>query len=269
MTTAKLRVPFTVFCVLSANGLLRADVMVSTSVSLTQLTITPETGLLEFIQPLNSPPGCVSASLCATSFVQALDSLGGFDQNYVVADNSTASATAVTALANATGTASALSRTASAASGVHISGIEASASSAAFGSPASLVGTFEVTTATVVNILATIATDQTLLTDFFGVSAFSEAIFSIQLDNGDIPVFFDNPLTIGPSSSLSAPQNMTLTGATSILQPGTAYSLFIQTDAESSGVNSQVPEPPASFLLLTALGLLSLVRRKISMPRVR
>jgi hypothetical protein len=262
----KSRVFFTALCLWPA-GLLEANVIVNTSISLIQLTITPQSGSIMFVAPENSPPDCTSAHFCATAFTQAQDSLGGFSQQYKVADNGATTSSASTALASAMGKASVPALTAMATSAVKIISVDASASSSAMGNPASLVGTFEVSIATALNISATIASNQSLSTDIFGVSAFSEAIFSVQLDNGDIPVFFDNPLSIGPNTSLVDIRDPhTLPGSTSMLQANTPYSIFIQTDAESQGVNS-VPEPSSVSLTVLALaGLIAVhsARRKKS-----
>jgi len=251
-------VAFAALCLWPASGLLKGDVIVSTSLSLNQLTITPQSGSLQFVTPTNSPPACMSAHLCSTAFAQASNSLGGFAQQYNVADNGTATANASIALANATTTASVPTLKASANSAVNIVGLEASASSSAFGNPASFVGTFMVTVDTTLEISAMLAIDQSLFTDSAGLFASSETIFSLTLDNGDIPVFFDNPMSIGPSASAAFIQNPTLTGSTSTLLANTEYSIFIQTDAESSGA-TLIPEPSALYLLVTVLGLSGLI----------
>lgn len=226
-------------CLAPASGVLHADVVVVSSLSLVQFTIAPQ-GLVTFTSPQNAPATCVTSNLCATAFAQAQDSQGGFDQQYDVADNGTANASATTALASATSTASAPNSQASASSGVNLSFINASASSSAFGSPASLVGTFVVTEPTAIQVTATLASTQTLMTDAFGLQAFSEVSFLVTL-NGTPLLGFDNPLTIYSNGQQSDVRNQTLNGTTPILQPNTSYSLFIQTDSESSGINS-VPE---------------------------
>jgi hypothetical protein len=254
-----------VISVCLAGGVLQANVIVSTSLSLTQLSLTPQSGLLHFLpaqdNPL-SPPECTSAHLCATAFAQALDSLGGFDQHFKDADNSTANANALTALASAASTGSAPGMTASSVSGVTILGFDASASSVGQGSPASLLGAFQITgtsTATAINVSATFSSTQSLTTDFFGISASSETILTVQIGD-DFPVFFDSPLSIGPNTTLILPVTQTLNGSTTALfQPNTSYSIFIQTDAESSGLNSPSPEPSSLYVLITVLGISSTI----------
>lgn len=92
---------------------------------------------------------------------------------------------------------------------------------------------------------------QSLFTDIFGVYANSEASFVLTLDNGDTPIFFDNPLTIGPSSSLVQPLSGTVTNSLT-LQTNTPYAFDATADAESSGLNV-VSEP--STITLAGLGL--------------
>jgi hypothetical protein len=256
MAGHKFRALWMVPCLCLTGAALRADVLVTTSIGLTSLTFTPSSGSIEFLSPLNSPPGCTMASLCATAFAEAKD--GGSDQQFNVADNGTASATAATALANANATASAPSQTASAASGVNIVGIAASASSGAQGT---LYGTFQIinTTGSVdVDFSASLVTDQHLKTDNFGVSAYSEVIFSTVLSNGDIPLFFDLPHTIGPNTELFDSRAPHLTN-TKTLIANTPYSLVVQVDAESRGINSAIPEPSALYLLLTVAAVSGLI----------
>src|SRR5215471_13156114 len=74
----------------------RADVLVDTILDLNTLQIVPASGMVEFLSPLT-----------AQVFVQAQDSLGGFDQNFVtVTDGSTNSiSTKPGLLASASGSA--------------------------------------------------------------------------------------------------------------------------------------------------------------------
>jgi hypothetical protein len=239
--------------------LLRANVIVNTSLSLNQFQMQASEGSIEFTSPLASPPGCNGANLCATAYVEAEDSLGGYDQLFNVADNGATSASASTALAQANSAASAPAQTASASDGVNIPLISASASSSAQGT---LWGTFEIVGTSdnaTVQFSAALTADQILATDNNGVFASSEVIFTLALSSGDTPLFLDNPLTIGSGSSIVSPYSGTLTGSSSPLLPDTAYTLVIQTDAESSGLNSGVPEPSSLILSITALGVYGLI----------
>jgi hypothetical protein len=183
----------------ATHGILSASVVVATSISLTQLRITPTAGSIQFVSPLISPPGCSMPSLCATAFTQAQDSLGGLQQQFNLADNGATSATSTTSLASANAAASAPARTNSASDGVNLN-VNASASSTAQGT---LYGTFQVvgtTSPVMINFSATLSGSQMLSTDAIGLSASSEAIFSLVLDNGDNPVSFDSLQTIGSSA---------------------------------------------------------------------
>jgi hypothetical protein len=225
----------------------RADVVVSSSLDLSQLQIVPTEGTVEFLSPWT-----------AQVFVQAQDSLGGLDQHFNSVNDSATSASASTALANASGAASFQSLGASAASGVNIPDISANASSSSNGSfPGSLSGTFEIVGATgpvTVVFKAPLMVNQFLSANGAGISASSEVIFNLlspDINGGSPLLFFDNPLSIGPNDSISFAASPMLTDSVT-LQPNTPYFLIAEVDAESSGL-SAVPEP--SFLLLIALGL--------------
>jgi hypothetical protein len=238
MTSATGSLVLAILCLFSVS--LRADVIVSTSLNLTGLQISPSSGTLQVLAPLT-----------ASAFAQAQDSLGGFDQQFNSVDDGTTSASALTFLAGASGAASAPLLDANASSGVNISGIEAAASSVGRGS---LRGSFEIVGATApvsVQFTAMLQTDQSLSTLGFGQSATSEVIFNFNLpDLPDQPLlFFDSPLQIGPNDSLSNTASPTLTASVT-LQPNTPYSFITEADAESSGLNA-VPEPSSLLLLLT------------------
>jgi hypothetical protein len=224
----------------------RADVVVSTSVDLTQIQIVPASGSVEFLSPGT-----------AQVFAQAQDSLGGLDQNFDSVSDSSTTLSVSTAVANAGGTASFPTLSAVATSGVILPNIAAFASSSSNGSfPGSLSGSFEIIgTAGPVSVQfkAPLVIDQSLSTHEGGISASSETIFNLvspDINNGSPLLFFDNPLTIGPNTSTSFTQSPTLTDSVT-LQPDTPYFLIAGVDAESSGLSA--PEP--SFLVIFALGL--------------
>jgi hypothetical protein len=220
----------------------RADVVVTTAISLNQLQILPASGSLVIL------PGVL-----ASASAQAQDSLGGNDaQSNTVTDDAT-SAGAATALANANAAASALTLTANAASGVNIPQITAFASSGANGAPfGSLFGQFEIVGTTgpvLVQLQALLDYNQSLSTTGAGLSASSEVIFNLLLPDLNAPVlFFDNLLTIGPNDSQATAGSPTLS-ASLLLDPNTIYTFIAEVDSESSGL-SQVPEPSSLFLLL-------------------
>jgi hypothetical protein len=114
-----------------------------------------------------------------------------------------------------------------------------------------------------VNLTAPLSGDQSLMTTGDGVSASSEIIFEALLPDVSITpiLFYDNPLSIGPNTTLVSPLSTTLS-ASETLMANTPYLLIVGVDAESSGL-SMAPEP--SLCALTALGLLGVfaVRRPL------
>jgi hypothetical protein len=249
---------------------LQADVTAFGQINLTQLTITASQGTIEYLPPIASPPGCTSANLCAAAFSQALDSLGGFDQQFTVADNGATANSASTSLAFASAAASAPDQTAASLGSIAISQIAASASTSAQGS---LAGTFWVVDTTgpvTLQFAATLMLNQSLQTDPFGLLAFSEVIFNLDLSTGDVPLFYDNPLIIGPSDSVAFATTTTLTGSV-VVDSNTPLFLIAQTDAETQAVNAYIPEPSTAVFLVTVLALCGGIaaRRAFGMPRLR
>jgi hypothetical protein len=243
---------FFLVSLLMASPALRAGVIVSTSLGLTSLAISPSTGSLKILSPLT-----------ASAFVSVFDSLGGANSDFETIDDSSITASAATALANGSGTASATALTARASSGVTIPGLDAEAGTNAAGPYGSLAGTFQITdlnggvNPVNVDFAAILAGSQSLFTDTRGISANSEVIFQLNLpDIGAVPfLFLDSPLAIGSNQTLSNAINQTLTG-TATLNTNTPYSVYVEVDAESTGVDSAVPEP--SSLWLTAAGTIIL-----------
>lgn len=223
--------------------MLRAGVIVSSSLNLTQFQILPTAGSVQFISPTT-----------ASAFTQVFDTLGGFDQQFNTIDDGSTSASAATALAHAMAAASATALTASAASGVNIPELTAGAGTVP-GSPfGSLQGFFQIVGATSpvsVQLKAFLAASQSLATTGSGQSADSEVTFSLLLpDISDTPVLFmDNLLHIGPNDFRAASSSPTLSNLVTLM-PNTPYFWIAQTDSESSGTNT-VPEPE-SFLLGSA-----------------
>ena len=246
-------------CLLTVSA--RAGVIVNTSINLTQLQIIPASGSLQIQSPF-----------VAGAIAQAQDSLGGFDQHSNSVNDTGTSAAALTALASANSAASVPALTLNSASGVNI-GVDANASSSAQAALGPAFGTgqglFEIVDTSTpganpvdVTFSATLNINQFLQTNFQGLNAFSEVIFQLQLpDLSDVVLFYDNPATIGPSSTSSNVSGPTLTG-TVTLETNTSYTLIAEVDSESSGLN-EVPEP--SLMLLDGLGAgmvgLYLVRR--------
>jgi hypothetical protein len=227
---------------------LRADIMVATSLSLTELNVTAPTGTT------------VQLSLSASAFGSVFDSLGGSDFGYDPGPT-TASTSAATTLASWAGAADATANTASSSSGVSIPGtLIAEAGTVPGGNYGDLQGTLEIVaptdTSVTVNFLAALTGSQDLFTNAYGVSASSEITFNL-LVGSTTELFLDNLLQIGPSSSINSPYSSTLTNSDT-LQTNTLYFFDANVDAESYGLNA--PEP-SSVLLIGTIGLLILASR--------
>jgi len=228
---------------------LTAGVVVNSTLSLTQLSITPGAGTLQYLPPFT-----------ATALADAHDSLGGADSNFDSQDDAVAGATATAFLASANASADAPNKLATAASFINIPDIDASAGSTGQGT---LLGFFQITGTTdpvLVQISAILSGNQTLITGPGG-SARSEIIFSLILPDieSNPLLFYDNLLEIGPNQSTANSPGQTLSQSVT-LQPDTPYFLIAQVDSESSGVNS-VPEPSCAFLIATGASLMLLRRR--------
>lgn len=239
------------FCCLSIPA--QADVIVSTSLTLNGLTISPASGSLNIISPVT-----------ASAFATAQDSLGGFDQQFNTVNDSTTSATATTGLANASASASAPALTAGGNSAVNIPEITASASSGGNGGPGSLIGSFEITGTigtVIVRLSAPITAHQSLLTNGGGVSATSSVTFDLLLPDisGSPELFYTNSPTIGPNSNVVSNYSNTLSTSV-MLQADTPYQFIADVDAESSGL-SIVPEPSLDALTALVFAIVLVLRR--------
>jgi len=228
-----------------------AAVVVNTTLNLTHFTITPAAGTIQIILPTT-----------AIAFAEALDSQGGFDQNFDSQDNTTATASALTLLAAAFGTADAPGFTGSAASSIHIPNIDASASSTGRSSLQGFLQLTGVSSPVNVTFAAALTAGQTLQTDPYGLSASSEIVFSFLMPDlsSDNILFLDSLKTIGPSQFSDSPFNNTLTNSAT-LNPDTPYFFVIGLDSESSGLNA-VPEP--SCFLLAGMGASMLLLRRLA-----
>ena len=220
---------------------LQAGVIVSTSLTLTSLQITPSSGTVQFL-PVN-----------ASAFASALDSLGGADANFDSQDDSSVNVSALVALAAANASADAIRQTTLAQSSVNIPDFEAAASSTGQGT---LQGAFQIVGTTgSVNVLfsAVLELAQSLATTNTGLSGSSEVVFTLNLPDLADPLvlFLDNPLEIGSNQSLSSSSNPTLSSGAIALDSNTPYSFLLQVDSESSGLTA--PEP--GCFALGAIGM--------------
>jgi hypothetical protein len=230
-------------------AILQANVIVNSTLNLTQLQILPASGSVQFLSPLT-----------AAAFVNAQDSLGNADSNFDSQDGGTAAVSAAALLASAAASADSPNQHAGTSSFVNIPQIQAAANSTAQGA---LLGVFQIVGASgpvSVVLSAALSGNQTLMTDAQGLSGTSELIFTLLLpDLSDSPVLFmDNLLQVGSSQSLSSPLSKTLT-ATVLLDANTSYFLITQADSESSGTNA--PEPSSRWLLATLITGVFLFRR--------
>jgi hypothetical protein len=232
----------------------RADINVSTSITLDQLQITPSIGTFQIISPFS-----------ASAFAQVFDSLGGSDQAFNSVNDGSTTASAATALVTASAAASVTAFTLGASSGVNIPASVNATAGTNPGAPVALLeGFFEIVNPldarqSSVNVLwnATLEANQSLSTTGSGSSASSEAIFQLLLpDVSAAPfLFYDNPLQIGADSQLSTgSQTLTLNGSAT-LQTNTEYLMIAGADAETP---PPPPTPEPSYMLLVGAGLSSL-----------
>jgi hypothetical protein len=254
------RRPHMIWCRLLSTALLvlcpagRADINVSTSITLDQLQVTPSIGTFQTISPFS-----------ASAFAQVFNSLGGFDQEFNSVNDGSTSASAATAFANASAMASVTPFTLGASSGVNIpAGLNITAGTSPGAPVALLEGFFEIVnpldarqSSVDVQWSATLEANQSLSTTGSGPAASSEVIFQLLLpDVSAAPVlFYDNLLQIGADSQLATgSQTFTLRGS-GTLQTNTEYLMVAGADAETP---PPPPTPEPSYLLLVGAGLSSL-----------
>ena len=241
----------------------RADVQASASIALADVFATTNGGTVEV----------ADLSGFNLMFVQALDSTGGFSQNsapivplfnQISASTPFAAATDLVDLGIPIFSASASVNLPNQFNGFASSEAQITGS-----------GTFEVTGTAPVSATFMVANpasspglggvSQSLFTNGTGVSASSEAIFTLTIPLlQTAPVLaFDNLLTIGPNQSQSFSSSSALTSLTNtlLLQPNTVYNYNVALDVETSGVST--PEPASIALALTAIGLSVIFARRL------
>ncbi len=217
-----------------------ADAVSITSLNF-NLQITPAAGTIQI-----TPSG-------AFALAQAENSLGG--QSSAASDiGNMVLASVNIQFANASGVANITDRSASASSGVNVSGCTCQASSESdSGFALSFVilgGTGNVD----VTLSALLVSMQSVRTDEFGVSALSEVDFALDLDG--VQIFsHDFRLSIPSSSS----ERMDVTRELSevmTLQFGTRYEIVVLLNTRSEGAN-EIPEPATVVLLVSGLGFMA------------
>ncbi len=224
------------------SAAVRADAIVNSSLSLVQMQIIPAQGSL-----------LILSGVTASTFAQALDSLGGLDQQFSSVTDAATSISASTALGNASASASATALTGSVTANIDFPNAGAFASTEG---QSVLSGTFEITGTTgsvSVDFTAFLSLSLLLQTTGLGESAVSEASFTLTLpDIGPNPVLsFDNLPSIGSDQTLNQTLSPTLTQ--SLMVPADtpeSFTIALDTDPTAS---STTPEPPS--LLLAALGM--------------
>jgi len=231
---------------------LYAGSFATSTISFSDLQITASSGAVQLSAPWSSQASA-----------DAQNSLGELDSEFTSNTGAASTIGASVTYANASGTA-------------NVSPLSGSASGAA-GIPAYMLGqaittgtgalfnSFEVTGTTGTGpVNVTFSTDLIGLLQAentgSGVLATAEATFLLDV-NGTPYLFFDSPISVGPDASQTAPFCYGTTGCsqsdltnTVSLNFNTPYSVYVETDAETSAYNA-TPEPPASILFITLLGI--------------
>jgi|HubBroStandDraft_1064217.scaffolds.fasta_scaffold273018_1 hypothetical protein len=193
----------TAFCLLPTAT--RADAIVSSTLNLTQIQITPSSDLV-VISPFSS-----------AAFAQVYDSLGGADFEYDRESDTSASVSAATTLLSAEFTALAESPlTMSGTADLDIPDIGADGGTNPGCCYGQLQGFFEIYTGNTdpvsTTVTAFLTESQSVTTTADGLSASSEVTFALNLYDyyGDPPQSFDSPLlfyddaiSVGPNSTFS------------------------------------------------------------------
>jgi len=240
---------------LSASHSTYADALVISTLNFGNLQIMPTSGSVQF-----------GGSWEAGAFAQASNSLGELDVNFDSSIGGTATAAALVTFASGQGMANAAGLVIDCAANVNIPGcLPRSASSIARGSLSNSFTITGGTSAVDVSISAMLDGMQHVLTDVCGELAESEVIFTLDVaDSFGNVVFslsFHSLLTIGRNAELQSMISQAVAG-TAHLQFNTEYSIFIETDTESRGITSPVPEPSTMVLLLSGLSFVAGVVRK-------
>ncbi len=199
------------------------------------------------------------------TFASANNSLGENDARFDLA-LSPASLGVVAVVTFATGSASAtalsdpadLDVTAGASSSVNIPGCNLVAAFSEGRGTLSNFFTVSGTGSVAVQFAIDISGDLTVMTDACGLSAFTQTIFSLEVDG--VPVLFDQRvLNIGRSSAQMLPFSAHLTNSI-VLDAGVSHFMLLQADSESRAQTAA--EPSSISLFAISAGVLMWARRR-------
>lgn len=215
---------------------LHATAIATGSITITNLTITASTGTVVFGGPWT-----------AQAFAQGQNSLCGCYSQFDSSNGGTAQADAMVMFAHGHALADAASLNMSASAATNVAGAGVMAANAT-GQP-NLFSTFFITgTSGPVSLTFSAMVDitQSLFTDAAGVSALSDASYSLSLDGQNV-LFMNSFNQIGSSSSWSNTFSGTLTD-TVILNPDQTYTLTSASDTDET--SHDTPEPATGLLTL-------------------
>ena len=232
---------------LGATSTAYADAIAISSVSFTNLQITPAAGTILF--------GANQAS----ATVQALNSLVENDIDF---SNTLPIAQASAAVTFASASATAITNPFSASANSFV-GTSCICSAVSFGI-ASLSSTFVIVGGTGnvdVTISGLFTTMQNALRDQFGLLAQSDVSYSLTVD--DI-LAFSNAFTVVAVGLTSSDQKSRMDQMEAVisLEFDVPHTIAILLKAQSTGIDNEVPEPATIVLLISGVGVMSAARRR-------
>jgi len=216
---------------------LQADAFASANISITNVTITPSAGTVVFTAPWT-----------AEAFAQAQNSFGEDDPEYKSSLGSQVQVNAAVTFASGQALADPVNLVLKTSSLVYIPDpVTAAANSV--GRADIFNSTFMITGGTGqvnVNFSAMLKSMQSLLTTGGGIFASSEVIYSL-LVNGNLVSSFASFNAIGPNDSWNPKPISELETGMMTLNYDEDYTIYLEADAETEGIN--VPEPSTITLL--------------------
>jgi len=234
----------------------RAQAFASSILQFSNVTITPDSGTVQFLGP----------PWTANAFAQAQNSLGGSDSNSASSLGGAANASAAVTYASANGNANAATLAGTGISTVNITVPFVQASSVGRGS---LTNSFVVNGGTgTVNVTFDVDISGTLgvFTGVFGEMADTETIFSWDLVGPGIPtpiLFRQDFLHIDGPNQTASTSFTTHLSTVIALDFGTTYEATITADSESLGITSVPEVSPAFACLIGMVVMAGLLRRSI------